>query len=268
MRLLPFQELLDRHGEEVYRFLVGAVGPLEADDCFQETFLAALRAYGRLDDGSNLRGWLLTIARRKAIDEHRARARRAAPVPAPRGEAAAETARRAASAGLVDVAYATVESPFGPLVAAVTPRGLVRVAYPGEADVLDELADLVSPRVLEAPARVSEAARQLEEYFEGRRRRFDLPVDWSLVRGFSRRVLRATARIPYGRVRTYAEVAAGAGSPRAYRAAGNALASNPVPIVVPCHRVVRSGGRLGGYTGGLERKEFLLRLEGVAPPVR
>jgi methylated-DNA-[protein]-cysteine S-methyltransferase len=173
---------------------------------------------------------------------------------------------RAASEGLLDVAYATVEPPLGPLVAASTPRGLVRLAYTGaggEDAVVEELAGKLSPRILEAPARVDEVRRELEEYFEGRRDQFDLPIDWSLSHGFTAKVLRQTARIEFGRTSTYAEVASRAGSPRAVRAAGNALGANPIPVVVPCHRVLRSGGALGGYTGGVERKEFLLRLEGV-----
>jgi methylated-DNA-[protein]-cysteine S-methyltransferase len=177
-------------------------------------------------------------------------------------------AERAARDGLLDVAYATVDSPLGPLTAAVTPAGLVRLAYEGfrpRDEVLQELAAKVSPRMLEAPARLDPLRRQLEEYFEGRRRGFDLPIDWSLTRGFTRGVLQATARIPYGEVGTYASVAGAAGSPRAVRAAGNALGANPMPVVVPCHRVLRSGGALGGYTGGVERKEFLLRLEGRLP---
>jgi methylated-DNA-[protein]-cysteine S-methyltransferase len=165
----------------------------------------------------------------------------------------------------VDVGFAEVDSPFGRLLVAVTSRGLLRLAYPDEAPdrVLEELADRVSPRILRAPARTDTIVRQLGEYFEGDRLRFEVPVDWSLTGGFGRRVLRTTARIPYGDVRTYGQVATGAGSPRAYRAAGNALGANPIPIVVPCHRVVQAGGRLGGYTGGVERKEFLLRLEGA-----
>jgi methylated-DNA-[protein]-cysteine S-methyltransferase len=171
---------------------------------------------------------------------------------------------RAAAEGLLDVAYATVDSPLGPLVVAATPRGLVRVAYRGfDDDVLDELSRKLSPRILEAPARLDDARRELDEYFEGRRTDFDLPIDWRLTRGFTSRVLRATAGIAFGETSTYAEVATQAGSPRAVRAAGNALGSNPLPVVVPCHRVLRTGGALGGYTGGLERKEFLLRLEGV-----
>jgi methylated-DNA-[protein]-cysteine S-methyltransferase len=181
-------------------------------------------------------------------------------------ELAAVLAERAAAEGLLDVAYATVDSPLGPLVVAATPRGLVRVAYTEhslDAEVLDELARKLSPRVLEAPARLDPVRRELDEYFEGRRTAFDVPIDWELTRGFTRRVLAATARIGFGHTSSYAEVAGRAGSPRAVRAAGNALGSNPMPVVVPCHRVLRTGGALGGYTGGLERKEFLLRLEGV-----
>jgi methylated-DNA-[protein]-cysteine S-methyltransferase len=174
-------------------------------------------------------------------------------------------AQRAAEEGLLDVAYGTYDSPLGPLTVIVTPRGLVRLSYPGEGidGQLQELADRVSPRILEAPERTDEVRRQLDAYFAGRSHGFDVPIDWRLVRGFAGSVLRATARIPYGAVTTYREIAAEAGSPNAYRAAGNALGSNPVPIVVPCHRVLHAGGGLGGYTGGLERKRFLLRLEGV-----
>jgi methylated-DNA-[protein]-cysteine S-methyltransferase len=181
-------------------------------------------------------------------------------------DAAAAAARFAARA-VPDVAYAEVDSPLGPLLAASTARGLVMLASEdGGAppdDVLQRLADRISPRVLEAPARLDTVRRELDEYFAGARSRFDVPVDWALVGDFGRRVLAATAAIPFGEVRTYAEVAAQAGNPRAPRAAGNALGANPIPIVVPCHRVLRTGGGLGGYTGGLERKEALLRIEGV-----
>jgi methylated-DNA-[protein]-cysteine S-methyltransferase len=177
-----------------------------------------------------------------------------------------ELAERAAADGLLDVAYASVDSPLGPLVVAATPRGLVRVAYtePGSADdVLEDLAARVSPRMLEAPERLDEPRRELDEYFGGHRKEFDLPIDWSILRGFTLKVLRETARIDFGELRSYAEVATAAGSPRAVRAAGNALGANPMPVVVPCHRVIRTGGALGGYTGGVERKEFLLHLEGI-----
>jgi methylated-DNA-[protein]-cysteine S-methyltransferase len=165
----------------------------------------------------------------------------------------------------VDVGYREVDSPFGPLLVAVSSRGLVRLAYPDQEPdrVLDELAERVSPRILRAPGRTEAIARELGEYFQGDWARFEFPVDWSLTRGFGRKILRVTSRIAYGDVRTYGQVATGAGSPRASRAAGNALGANPIPIVVPCHRVVQAGGRLGGYTGGVDRKEFLLRLEGA-----
>ena len=184
---------------------------------------------------------------------------------APPEESEAGLAERAGAEGLLDVAYAFADSPFGPLTVAVTERGLIRVAYPHRPldAVLEDLARRVSPRVLEAPSRLDEVRRELDEYFEGDRERFDLPLDWSLTRGFGRRVLQATAKIDFGRVSTYREVAERAGSPRAVRAAGNALGANPIPVVVPCHRVVRTGGGLGGYTGGLDKKEYLLQLEGV-----
>ena len=170
----------------------------------------------------------------------------------------------AGRAGLVDVAYGWLESPLGRLLVAKTERGLARISYVGEhVDlVLADLAQRISPRVLEAPARLDDVRRQLDEYFDGRRRGFDVPIDWRLTAGFGRRVLRATARIPFGAVSSYQKVAAAAGSPSGSRAAGNALGANPVPIVVPCHRVLRTGGAMGGYTGGLDKKEWLLTLEG------
>jgi methylated-DNA-[protein]-cysteine S-methyltransferase len=172
---------------------------------------------------------------------------------------------RAEAAGLVDVAYASMDSPLGELLVAVTPRGVVRVSYATEVvdQVLAELADRVSPRVLHMPRRTDELRHELDEYFSGSRRQFDIPVDWSLVRGFAQGVLRATARVPFGQVTSYRQMAEAAGSPRASRAAGNALGSNPIPIVVPCHRVLHADGGLGGYAGGLERKQLLLTLEGV-----
>jgi methylated-DNA-[protein]-cysteine S-methyltransferase len=179
--------------------------------------------------------------------------------------AARAFAARAAEAGLADVAYTMVDSPFGPLLVATTKRGLVRLAYPHEDvdDALEELARAVSPRVLEAPGRMDEIRRELDQYFRGDRQSFDVPVDFRLTRGFTQKILRITARIPFGSLLTYGQVATKAGSPRAYRAAGNALGANPSPIVVPCHRVVHADGGLGGYTGGIERKQFLLRLEGA-----
>lgn len=168
---------------------------------------------------------------------------------------------------LLDVAYGFVDSPFGRLLVAVTRRGVVRVIYP-EHDVdreLQALATGVSPRVLESPRATDAVRRELDEYFAGRRRGFTVRPDLRGVGGFSRKVLERTARIPFGALATYREVATDAGSPRGYRAAGNALGGNPVPIVVPCHRVVATGGGLGGYTGGIDRKLTLLRLEGALP---
>jgi methylated-DNA-[protein]-cysteine S-methyltransferase len=174
-------------------------------------------------------------------------------------------AARASSEDLLDVAYASSDSPFGTLLLATTPRGLVRVGLPNQDadDLLLDLATRVSPRVLEAPAQLDRARRELELYFEGRLTEFDLPLDWQLSKDFRRRVLRAIARIPYGQTRSYTEMATSAGNERAVRAAGTACGTNPLPLVVPCHRVLRSGGALGGYGGGLPMKEGLLRLEGV-----
>ena len=174
-------------------------------------------------------------------------------------------AESADAEGLLDIAYANVDSPFGPLLIAATPRGLVRVNLPNydPEETLEELAAKVSPRVLEAPARLERARRELDLYFEGRLTEFDLPIDWQLTHGFRGKVQRAINRIPYGKTRTYTEMARRAGNERAVRAAGSACGTNPIPIVVPCHRVLRSGGALGGYGGGLPMKEALLRLEGV-----
>lgn len=179
---------------------------------------------------------------------------------------AQERARTALAADpAAEVAYATVDSPVGRLVVAATAAGLVRLSF-GDEDldaVLDGMAARLSPRIVEAPARLDEARRELDEYFAGQRRAFAIPIDWTLTAGFARRILESTARIPFGSVRTYRDVAAEAGNPKATRAAGNALGSNPIAIVVPCHRVLRTGGGLGGYGGGLPTKEFLLRLEGA-----
>lgn len=172
-------------------------------------------------------------------------------------------AERAAVEGLLDVAYATVDSPVGRLTVAATPRGLVRVAFdaqPPEA-VAEELAALVSPRVLEAPAQLDGVRRELDEYFEGRRREFDLPLDLRGREGFSRLILERLARVPYGEVTTYKSLAVEAGNPRAARAVGTIMNRNPIPIVLPCHRVVGSNGSLVGYGGGLDRKRLLLDLE-------
>jgi methylated-DNA-[protein]-cysteine S-methyltransferase len=184
-------------------------------------------------------------------------------------QAAERFRRRASDAGLIDVAYAHVDSPLGPLLAAATERGLVRLSYSDfrdEDQVLASLAQKVSPRVLEAPARLDAVRRELDEYFERRRTSFDIDVDWQLMGDFQRRVLGATAAIPFGEHASYGQVADRAGNPRAFRAAGTALGRNPIPIVIPCHRVWAAGGKLGGYTGGIERKRALLELEGALQP--
>ena len=175
-------------------------------------------------------------------------------------ERLAAAARRA---GLLEVGYRVVDSPVGPLLLAATEQGLVRVAYAREDHdaVLQALADRVSPRILRAPGRLESAARELGEYFDGRRRAFGLPLDWRLASGFRRTVLRQLPGIGYGRTASYAAIAQRAGSPRAVRAVGTACATNPLPVVVPCHRVVRSDGSLGGYLGGAEAKRTLLDLE-------
>lgn len=183
-----------------------------------------------------------------------------------RTEAAVGTFTEIATAeGLLDVAYATVDSPFGPLLLARTPRGLVRVGLPGEDPdtLLVDLAARVSPRVLESPAALDEERRELDRYFAGKLDRFDLPIDWQLSHGFQLRARQGMVAIPYGETRTYTELARGAGNERAVRAAGSACARNPIPLVVPCHRVLRSDGSLGGYAGGLPMKEGLLELEGA-----
>jgi methylated-DNA-[protein]-cysteine S-methyltransferase len=172
---------------------------------------------------------------------------------------------RAAEEGLLDVAYATTDSPFGALLLAKTPRGLVRVGLPNQDQdgLLVDLSERVSPRVLEAPAQLDEVRRELDLYFAGKLDSFGLPLDWRLSGGFRQRVLRAINRIPYGQTRSYTEMARKAGNERAVRAAGTACGSNPIPLVVPCHRVLRTGGALGGYGGGLPMKQALLELEGV-----
>jgi methylated-DNA-[protein]-cysteine S-methyltransferase len=183
-------------------------------------------------------------------------------------DAAGRLTARILADDLAEIGYGPVDSPFGTLHGAVTRRGLVRLAFPEEDPdtMLDLLALRVSPRIVEAPRLLEPIERELEEYFAGRRRRFDLVLDWALIGAFGRRVLKSTAAIPYGGYLSYREVAAEAGSPRGARAAGNALGSNPIPIVIPCHRVLRSQGALGGYGGGLDRKRFLLELEGALTP--
>jgi methylated-DNA-[protein]-cysteine S-methyltransferase len=181
-------------------------------------------------------------------------------------ELRATLARRAQGEGLLDVAYRTLDSPVGRLLLAATPEGLVRVAFETEDvdSVLSELAAQVSPRVLLAPERLDTVASELEEYFAGRRHAFDVRVDLRLARGFRRAVLERLTQVPYARTVSYAELAARAGSPRAVRAVGTACALNPVPLVVPCHRVVRSDGAPGAYRGGAAVKRRLLAMEAAA----
>ncbi len=179
--------------------------------------------------------------------------------------AAAALGDAAARGGLLDVALATFGSPVGDLLIAVTPRGLARVAYDIEPrdDVLRELAERLSPRILESAVATEHWRRELEEYFDRQRTRFDLRVDRRLLGPFAREVMDETARVPFGRTTTYGALAERIGHPRAARAVGTALGSNPIPVVLPCHRVLRAGGSLGGYAGGLDRKTTLLSLEGA-----
>jgi methylated-DNA-[protein]-cysteine S-methyltransferase len=178
-------------------------------------------------------------------------------------ELRARLATEADREGLLDVSYRTVDSPFGPLLLAASPEGLVRVAFERENHdaVLARLATTISPRILSSPRRTDDVARQLDEYFAGRRRHFDVAVDLQLVRGFRRAVISHLRQIAYGTTESYAAVARAAGNPAAVRAAGSACSHNPIPVVVPCHRVVRSDGTIGQYLGGTEMKEALLTME-------
>lgn len=170
------------------------------------------------------------------------------------------------TSGLLDAVYATHPSPVGRLLLAATPRGLLRIAFEREDHdtVLARIAERIGPRILEAPDQLREVAEQLDEYFAGRRRTFTLPLDRSLSTGFRREVQDHLTDIPYGRTESYAEVASLLGRPRAIRAVGSGCATNPLPLVLPCHRVLRSDGSLGGYAGGLETKAALLKLEAAA----
>jgi methylated-DNA-[protein]-cysteine S-methyltransferase len=178
-------------------------------------------------------------------------------------ELVAAALARADADGLVDVAWAVEDTPIGPLTLAATPEGLVRIGFGGEDDMLDDLAASVSPRVVHLPGRLDTPRRQLDEYFAGRRRDFEVPLDRRLSHGYRRTVLEALSGVPYGQTVSYRDLAERTGNPRASRAVGSAMATNPIPIVVPCHRVLRTGGALGGYGGGLDVKVWLLRLEGA-----
>ena len=174
--------------------------------------------------------------------------------------------RDAETAGLLDVAYRTIDTPVGTLLLAATAQGLVRVAYEREdhEKVLERLAREISPRILHAPARLDAAAKEIDEYFAGLRQAFDVLVDFRLARGFRRLVLTRLPAIGYGQTASYAAIAAAAGNPKAVRAVGTACATNPLPVVVPCHRVVRSDGSIGQYVGGVDAKKALLTLEAAA----
>ena len=170
---------------------------------------------------------------------------------------------RADADGLVDVAWVSQDSPVGPLLLAATPSGIVRVAYADEDEVLEDLATHVSPRVVQLPGRLDGLRRQLDEYFAGRRRHFEVPIDRQLSHGYRRTVLEALSEVPYGHTVSYKDLAERTGNPRATRAVGTAMATNPIAIVVPCHRVIRTGGALGNYGGGIATKAWLLQLEGA-----
>ena len=189
------------------------------------------------------------------------------PAPAAWERMRRDLAGAAERSGLIDVAFERHDSPLGVIIVGATRDGLVRVGLPAQDEnaVLEQLAERISPRVLHASRdSLTQTRRELDEYFGGSRQTFGVPLDWRLSSGFRREVLRATAEIPYGSTASYRDVAARAGSPNAVRAAGTALATNPLPIVVPCHRVLRTGGGLGGYGGGPQAKAALLHLEGAA----
>ncbi len=202
------------------------------------------------------------------IDERGVTALLTATTPAPEHLAALHTRLEAAAenADILDIAYTTIDTPVGSLLLAATPKGLVRVAYEREGHdlVLDTLAAKISPRILRAPTRLDAAAREVEEYFAGLRTEFDLPLDFSLSSGFRQRVHRHLSQIAYGHTQSYKDVAEIVGNPKAVRAVGTACATNPLPVVVPCHRVLRTDGTLGGYIGGPDAKTTLLALEHAA----
>ena len=197
--------------------------------------------------------------------EELVKALRGGPDGADLGRATEGLLARAEGEGLIDVSYAYVDSPFGRMMVAGSERGILRVAFPHRPfdALLEQIAEVISPRVLEAPERLDEARRQLDAYFGGKLRDFDLPLDWRLTRGFQNRAQHAIARIPYGETRSYGWIADKAGNPRAFRAAGTACGANPLPPIVPCHRVLPASGVIGSYGGGPEMKKALLELEGA-----
>jgi methylated-DNA-[protein]-cysteine S-methyltransferase len=170
---------------------------------------------------------------------------------------------RADADGLVDVAWAVEDTPIGPLTLAATASGVVKIAFGTDESALDELAATVSPRLVRLPRRLDGLRRELDEYFAGRRRDFDVGLDRRLSHGYRLAVLEELSRVRFGETVTYKDLAQRTGHPKASRAVGTAMATNPIPIVVPCHRVLRTGGALGGYGGGLDTKAWLLRHEGA-----
>ena len=183
--------------------------------------------------------------------------------PDPLADLVAGALARADADGLVDVAWAVEDSPIGPLTLAATPEGIVKIAFGAEDGVLDELAAAVSPRLVHLPRRLDAVRRELDQYFAGHRRDFDVPLDRRLSRGYRLEVLEELSLVPFGQTVTYKDLADRTGHPKASRAVGTAMATNPIPVVVPCHRVLRTGGALGGYGGGLDAKVWLLRHEGA-----
>jgi methylated-DNA-[protein]-cysteine S-methyltransferase len=200
-------------------------------------------------------------------DDLEARLGAITPAPAPGEPATADLVAaalaRADDDGLVDVAWAVEDTPVGPLTLAATEAGVVKIWFGDDPDVLDELAGTVSPRIVRLARRLDPLRRELDEYFAGARRDFDVPLDRRLSRGYRLEVLQALGRVPFGETVTYKDLATRTGHPKASRAVGTAMATNPIPIVVPCHRVLRTGGALGGYGGGLDTKVWLLRHEGA-----
>jgi methylated-DNA-[protein]-cysteine S-methyltransferase len=200
--------------------------------------------------------------------DHDIEARLRAAAPAPTRFDLSSFLDRASTEGLVDVAWTRIDSPIGPLWAASTEAGLLMVGFGDPDQGLESIAGRVSPRIVEMPGRLDATRRELDEYFEGRRHHFDLPLDRRMSRGFRADVLRALEQVDFGETVSYTDLALRVGNPKASRAVGSAMATNPIPIVVPCHRVLRTGGALGGYGGGLDAKRWLLAHEGVEPPRR
>ncbi len=289
----PFSTLIDAHGAQVWRVCRALAGPDDADDAWQETFLAALRSFPGATL-NNPQAWLTQIAHHKCAEIHRRRYRD--PVPAEVADARineesantvergdlqplvaalqTELLERGEREGLIDAVHRVLDTPIGPVRVAASDRGIVQLGFSHETDFLRKVAQEVGPRILHAEASAgaypptTETARgllelaevELREYFTGSRREFTVPIDLHLS-GFRGQVVRALSNLEYGRRASYKEIAAYVGNPGAVRAVGSACARNPIPIFLPCHRVVRSDGTWGNYRGGPEAKTFLLELE-------